>query len=127
MLDGIFASNNYQAAKALLDVSAERHKIMAGNLANVDTPGFKRLDIDSRFYADLQSKIRSGNASAINGVRPRVVEEAGLAPTSPNGNNVSMDRELMLINENALKYEAMGQFVSGSLQRLKTAISGRTS
>ncbi|MBC2595003.1 flagellar basal body rod protein FlgB [Ruficoccus amylovorans] len=126
MIESLFSGSNYQTAKAMLDVTEFRHRIMAGNLANVDTPGFQRRDVDSDFLAKLKTQIRTGNRS--ESLIPEsipVSAERGLAPTRPDGNTVSLDRELMLIRENALEYAAMGQFVSGSLQRLKTAISGK--
>lgn len=108
-----------------MDVAAARHTTLAGNMANVDTPGYQRLDIDPVFQQQLVDKIRAGDLSGLQSSNPPTSAERGLVPTSPNGSNVSLDRELMLISENALRYEAMGQFVSSSLQRLKTAISGR--
>jgi flagellar basal-body rod protein FlgB len=125
MIEGIFTSNTYQASKALMDVAAVRHKVLAGNLANMETPGFKRLDIDPLFTEELQASIKAGQVGEFGNRTAPVQEERGLAPNRPDGNNISMDRELMLINDNALRYEALGQFVSSSLQRLKTAISGR--
>lgn len=125
MIEGIFASQNYQASKALLDVSSERHKVMAGNLANAETPGYKRLDIDANFEKALFSKIRAGELDSFASSQIGISPESGLQPTSEDGNTVSSDRELMLINENALRYEMLGQFVSSSLRQLRTAITGR--
>lgn len=125
MIDGIFASQNYQAAQSLLDVAAERHKVMAGNLANADTPGYQRLDIDASFESALSAQIASGQVEALQPSDIIVSAEKGLQATSPDGNNVSSDRELMLINENALRYEMLGQFVSSSLRQLEVAITGR--
>lgn len=125
MIEGIFASQNYQASQALLNVAAERHKVLVGNLANAETPGFKRLELDPAFEKALNAKIRSGNLKAIKPSEIAFTAEKGLEPTSPDGNTVSSDRELMLINENALRYEMLGQFVSSSLQQLRSAITGR--
>ncbi len=125
MIEEIFASQNYQASQALLDVAAERHKIMAGNLANAETAGYKRLDLDPSFENALKSKILSGKIDEFKLSEMSFSEEQGLVPTSPDGNTVSSDRELMLINENSLRYEMLGQFVSSSLRQIKTAITGR--
>lgn len=125
MIDGIFASQNYEAAQALLDVAAERHKVMAGNLANADTPGYQRLDIDASFESALAAQIQSGQLEELKPSDILISPEKGLQPTSPDGNTVSTDRELMLINENALRYEMLGQFVSSSLRQLEVAITGR--
>lgn len=125
MIDGIFASHNYQASRALMDVSSERHKVLAGNLANAETPGYKRLDIDTSFEKALMTKIQVGKINSLNLGPVPVSVESGLVPTSPDGNTVSPEKELMKINENALRYEMLGQFVSSSLRQLRTAITGR--
>ena len=49
----------------------------------------------------------------------------GLAPESPDGNTVNLERELMEISQNALEFDANADFVSGSLARLKMAITGK--
>ena len=108
-----------------MDVAAARHKILAGNLANAETPGFKRLDIDPTFEAALNAQIQAGSVEAVKPSDIAVSVEQGLKPTSPDGNTVSTERELMVMNENALRYEMLGQFVSSSLRQLKTAITGR--
>ena len=126
MIESLFASSNYQASKLLMDVTATRHQALAGNLANVETPGFKRVDIDPSFQASLNASIRAGEAESIKQMgAPDLSEVEGLKATRSDGNNVSLDKELMYLNENALEYAAMGQFVSSSLSRLKMAITGR--
>lgn len=127
MLESIFASTNYQASKALLDVAARRHEVLAGNLANVDTPGYRRLDVDPSFRARLEESIRTGDSRELRALgQVGITPEAGLKATRADGNNVSVERELMLINQNALEYQSMAQFVSSSLSRLKMAITGQT-
>lgn len=127
MLESLYASSNYQAAKTLLDVTAQRHQVLASNLANVDTPGYERKDIAPTFRAELERSIQARDTQAIQQTgEVQFEKEAGLKATRPDGNNVRLDRELMLINRNALQYEAMTQFVTGSLDRLKTAITGQS-
>lgn len=109
----------------MLDVTSERHRVMAGNLANVDTPGFRRVDIAPEFQAELSRSIAEGRNIAQTAQGLSFTQEEGLPATRGDGNNVSLERELMLISENALRYEALTDFVSSSLSRLKTAISGK--
>lgn len=110
----------------MMDVTAMRHQALAGNLANVETPGFKRMDIDPSFQASLKESIRAGKVEEIQQLgAPSLSEVNGLKATRRDGNNVSLDKELMYLNQNALDYSAMGQFVSSSLSRLKMAITGR--
>lgn len=126
MLESLFASSNYQAAKVMMDAAAIRHQALAGNLANVETPGYKRVDIDPSFKAALNESVRAGDVRALQQLgTPQISEVEGLKAVRADGNNVTLDRELMYINQNALEYSAMGQFVSSSLDRLKMAITGR--
>tara|TARA_B110000003_G_C16536143_1_gene490822 strand:+ start:220 stop:606 length:387 start_codon:yes stop_codon:yes gene_type:complete len=128
MIEALLNSPNYQASKAILDVTAERHRVMASNLANVHTPGYQRMDIAESFRSNLQNAIKEQDPQALKGVGALEVEVVeGLAPESPDGNTVNLERELMHISQNALEFEANTQFVSGSLARLKMAITGRTS
>ena len=128
MLEGMFQSANYEATKAYLDVGAERHKVLTSNLANAETPGYKRVELDSNFIDNLRAELNEGH------VRPFKISEISFTEDKDSnlnsdltGNNVSSERELMLINENALRYEALGQFASSSLRQLRTAITGRNS
>lgn len=128
MIEALLNSPNYQASKAILDLTAERHRVMASNLANVHTPGYQRMDISESFRSDLQNAIKQQDSAALSQVGSLEVETVnGLLPESPDGNTVNLERELMYISQNALEFEANTQFVSGSLARLKMAITGRTS
>ena len=128
MLDNMFQSASYQASKAFLDVAAERHKVLASNLANAETPGYRRVELSPSFDKTLKASVASGNLHSFDPSEMSFVEDQNPAFRSdPTGNNVSEDQELMLLNENALRYEALGQFASGSLRQLKTAITGRSS
>lgn len=126
MIESLFAGGNYQSTQTLMDVALERHRVLAGNLANSETPGYQRMDLDPTFETTLQQMVATGTVVPEMGKKPIFSPERGLTPTAPDGNNVEVDRELMKINENALRYEALGQFVSGSLSRLRTAITGQT-
>jgi flagellar basal-body rod protein FlgB len=127
MIESVFGSVNYEASKAILDVTAERHRVMAGNLANVNTPGYKRMDVAESFRENLQSAIRSQDVSKLQLVGGVPLEEVkGLVDQTPDGNNVNLEQEMMYISQNSMEYEANAQFVSGSLARLKMAITGRT-
>jgi flagellar basal-body rod protein FlgB len=126
MLDNLFQSVNYEATKALMDVAAERHKVLASNLANAETPGYRRMELDPSFDKALKLSLKGGEIKSIAAADiPFREDRDPKFRVDHTGNNVSEDQELMLINENALRYEALGQFASSSLQQLRTAITGR--
>lgn len=109
-----------------MDVAAERHKVLSSNLANAETPGYRRMELDPSFIKTLRTSVANGDIGSIQKGDIRFSEDRDpKLRADHNGNNVSVDKELMLINENALRYEALGQFASSSLRQLSTAITGR--
>jgi hypothetical protein len=62
----LFNSDNYSAVKKMMDVSALRHAAIASNLANVSTPGYKRVDLSRSFEEQLRSSIKSRDAEGIS-------------------------------------------------------------
>jgi len=99
-----------------LDVSAMRQTLVATNLANVDTPGYHTRDID----------FRSELALAASGVdtgftTPFVLPVQGLTSRA-DGNNVSVDRESLLLAEVQLKYKAATAILRSNYSGLQMAI-----
>ena len=90
-----------------------RQKLVASNIANADTPGYKTQDLD--FQASFES--------ALEGGAPRTLQVTGLNVKN-DGNNVDLDREARLLAENALRFSVASSLMRGSLQQIKEAISG---
>jgi flagellar basal-body rod protein FlgB len=89
-----------------------RQKLVAANIANADTPGYKARDID--FRSELQASLDPES-------RPTIVNAPGL--TSRNdGNNVSMDREARLLAENALRFNVASNLAKAQLRTIRAAI-----
>lgn len=125
MIDSVMASENYVLAKKLLDAAAFRHELIATNLANAETPGFKRVDMDPTFPQKLDSLMQNGNLDSNREIELHAMTDSSAGPGRPDGNNIELDRELLELNRNALEYEFLAQYTSDSLARLKTAITGR--
>jgi flagellar basal-body rod protein FlgB len=94
-----------------MDLLSARQKIVASNIANADTPGFKTKDLD------FQSEF----ASALWGSQPQSAEVTGL-PVKNDGNNVSLDREARLLAENALRFNLATSLIKGQIRMVKEAI-----
>jgi flagellar basal-body rod protein FlgB len=99
-----------------LKVASERQQLVAGNMANVDTPGYHTKDID--FQSAMQQVMDSGDGAQLE---PASMEVANL-PERPDGNNVNIDRESMMMSEIQLQYQMGVQLVKGQFQTLLTAI-----
>ena len=89
-----------------------RQKLVASNVANADTPGYKTQDID--FETELQ------NAA---GTSPMVNTVSGLRVKN-DGNNVDLDREARLLAENALRFSVASNLLRTQLKTVRMAIEG---
>jgi flagellar basal-body rod protein FlgB len=96
-----------------MNLVSMRQKLVASNVANADTPGYKTQDLD--FQASFQS--------ALDGGSPQTVQVPGL-PVKNDGNNVNLDREARLLAENALRFSVASNLMRSSLNRVKEAIQG---
>jgi flagellar basal-body rod protein FlgB len=98
-----------------LDIAAFRQGLLAGNIANVDTPGYRTRDIN--FGAELQRAIATSSPAG-----PNVKEVSGLIER-PDGNNVSMDRESMMLAQTQLQFRVGVQLLRSEFRRVLTAIN----
>jgi flagellar basal-body rod protein FlgB len=125
LVASLFASDNYTAVKKMMDVTAMRHAAIAGNLANVSTPGYKRVDISKTFEDELKARIGSRDSAQITAAVPHTELDNLTPSTRADGNNVQIDRELLALSGNTMNFDALTNFASGSLKQLKMAITGR--
>ncbi len=118
-----------------LNVRAFRQQLLASNIANADTPGYKARDVD--FGKSLKDAV-AGRAQNVSLVRTAA---AHLAPATQSqatgavlyrsvvqpaidGNTVDMDVERAQFADNALHYEANLQFINSKLKAILAAIQG---
>ena len=125
MIDALFNQPNYQATKKLLDVSVLRHEALASNLANIEVPNYKRIDVAPAFEAELRQAVASQDPSAVAAMRPRLEVDAAARSSGRDGNTVQLESELMKLNQNTLEHTLETQLVSASLLKLRQAITGR--
>ena len=125
MAASLFNSDNYTAVKKMMDVAALRHAAIASNIANVSTPGYKRVDLGRTFEQELIKTIDGRDAAKIAALDPLVETDSLTPSTRADGNNVQLDSELLKLTTNTMNFDALSQFASGSLKQLRTAITGR--
>jgi flagellar basal-body rod protein FlgB len=128
-----------------LGVHAKRGEMIARNLANADTPGYKARDLD--FRAALSSAVESGTRVAAGGVRLQTTQaghvgsanesSTAVADTDPalryrtplapslDGNTVDAQVEQAAFAENAVRYQATLTFLSSKFRGLMTALTGQ--
>lgn len=107
------------ALHAALRGLAARQRVIADNVANIETPQFLAGRVD--FEASLADALAEG-ADPLRTVEPSIGRS--LAPTGPNGNNVSLDHETLSATETNLRYQLVSNAVSDKFRLLRTAIKG---
>ena len=100
-----------------LDLATERQSLLVSNIANVDTPGYRTKDID--FYGEYARLLNQEPGAPVLTMARQV---NGLV-SRPDGNNVSVDREGLLLAELQLKYQAAIHAMRAEFAMLKSAIS----
>jgi flagellar basal-body rod protein FlgB len=126
MIDALFTSSDYVAAKKMLDVSALRHEAIASNLANVETPNYKRLDVSPTFESQLSQAVASQNPDAISSLQPQLAVDTSAVSGRPDGNTVLLETEMLKLNENTVENSVETQLVGSALAHLRMAITGKT-
>ena len=126
MIEALFNQPGYVATKKMMDATALRHEAIASNLANVETPNYKRIDVAPNFAEELRSALGSKDPSRINTLQPFIAEDTTAVSTNQDGNTVQLESELMNLNQNTLAHALETQLVSGTLLKLRLAITGRT-
>jgi len=92
-----------------MDLLSARQKLVASNIANVDTPGYLTQDID--FQSEFENATGAPRAQTVEGLAIR-----------NDGNNVSIDRESRLLAENSLRFQVASSLLRSQIQLVRNAI-----
>lgn len=126
MTRDLLADATMAALAKTLDGAAARHRALAENIANVDTPGFQRADVS--FETELGAALKEAQSNPrtaldrIATVRPRELRDT-TSPARVDGNNVDVDREMARIAQNTQEFEAAARALATKLHMLRSAIS----
>ena len=127
-------SNAYDYINVLdktADASWIRNEVISNNIANVNTPGYKRQDVafereleralgNSR-YITMDAKV--GNLK-VNKLKPRTYTDYANYSYRMDGNNVDIDTENVTLAANQLKYQGVMLGINSEFTNLKNAMSG---
>jgi flagellar basal-body rod protein FlgB len=109
-----------QVLASALDGVSLRQRVIADNIANVDTPGFRASSVD--FETQLKAAISDGAFDDGHGVES---VEATTTPTDTpvgaNGNNVDLRKETMAAVQSQFQYQILTRAVNDRLNLVKTA------
>ena len=127
MIEALYDREAYQMAQVLMDKSLLKHQAVAANIANIETPGYKRIDLDKTFEGQLQEMLQSGDVRGLSSFEHKLSTDTDTPAVRPDGNNVQLENEMLSMNRNALEYEFLTKYMSKSFSKIKTAISGTVS
>jgi flagellar basal-body rod protein FlgB len=99
--------------------AAQRQQALAANLANANTPGYQRVDVD--FHSALRSALATGDPAAVKGTTFAAQRDA-LAVTRADGNSVDAEAESAKMAANALEQQASVQVAAARIAILKSAM-----
>ena len=125
MISALFNQTNYVAAKKMLDATALRHEAIASNLANLETPNYRRIDLAPSFQTQMQQALAVRDTGKISGIAPRLEQDPSAIANTRDGNTVQLETELADLQRNFVEHALESQLVTGNLLRLRLAILGR--
>lgn len=108
-----------QGLAQALTLHQRRHEVLASNLANVETPGFRARELD--FQQELRQAFEA--TTDPEPVRGQVVPDPS-APPRADGNTVDLDQQMAKLNANGTGYLALARILGHRLSMLRQAIEG---
>lgn len=106
----------------MLDVSAIKHKVIANNIANINTPGYKKMEIS--FSDQLDKAIKDTAMNKFDTIQPKIIiaENDKNETVRNDGNNVDMDKEISALMKNTSSYNIYSQLLAKKMELVKSAI-----
>jgi flagellar basal-body rod protein FlgB len=116
----LFDSVNRGLAQALT-FHHRRHEILATNIANIETPGYRARDFEFGDALEAAFEGQENAAQAAGAFAPRVIDKPSNL-TRPDGNTVDLDLEMARLADNRSKYTTMAEILARRFGELRRAI-----
>ena len=117
------SDNAISLLEAGIRAEALRQKTIASNVANLETPGYRRVDV--KFEQSLAKALKSPGELDLDAIEPEVWQPNN-TPTKANGNNVNMEAEIGDLVQNSLRYTTYVRLLRKKFSQIEAAISERT-
>ena len=131
---GIFVDQTVNVLQKALDAASIRQNVLAHNIANTNTPGYKRSYVS--FEENLQQALKPKKKMQITANQPGHFKRGGLEEIKPqvktdnstslreDGNNVDIDMEMAQLAMNSINYQTAITRLNGKLSTLRLVING---
>jgi flagellar basal-body rod protein FlgB len=134
MLANMFNSTTIPVLEQVVNFAQARHQVLAGNIANLDTPGYRTRDLSSdAFESNLRQAIESRDQQQANSLAPPPENLDPFAPVKAglegilrhDDDNVGLEQQLMEIAKNQMQHNLAMTILNNQLQLIGAAISER--
>jgi flagellar basal-body rod protein FlgB len=125
--DGLMSTPALQSLRLSMDDAALRQQAISTNIANVNTPGYQRMDVSSSFQQAFSSALNQlGDGQTLSDLPTGSIETAAVqGPARPDGNTVQLENEMVGLANNSARYEFAGQLLGSNYHNIKVAITGQ--
>jgi flagellar basal-body rod protein FlgB len=127
-MSGLFATPSVQSLSMALDEASLRQQAISSNIANVNTPGFKRLDVSASFESAFSNALQTlGSGGSVDSLPTgSITQAANQGPARSDGNTVQLEQEMLGLAQNSSRYEFASEMLANSFHGMKTAITGQS-
>jgi len=125
--DALTNDSTFQSLKLSMEAATLRHQAIASNIANVNTPNYKRVDLSPTFQAQFDQtmqKLAKGDQISML-PKGQLSESQDIDMTRFDGNNVNLDKEMVALMENQTKFSFAARMLAQKYQSISSAITGK--
>ena len=116
MFDQLLNNSEVQVLKKLQDFSVLKQKVIANNIANIETPGFKAKDVV--FKQEFQKALQQGEFDKAMRIEGRVVVRNDLSMRN-DGNTVNLENEMLALQKNQMKFDIYTELLKSRYKKIK--------
>lgn len=120
-MKALLGNKNLNLLSRMMDLHATRHRVIAENIANVNTPNYRRQSFG--FEKAMRHALANGGAERYDNVRGRITRPNTTAVRN-NGNNVDIEQEMLAISGNGSRFRIYSELYNRKSQMIKSAIRG---
>jgi flagellar basal-body rod protein FlgB len=126
--EGLFMTPALQGLHLAMDDAALRQQAISSNIANINTPGYQRMDVSTSFQRAFSAALnRLGEGQTLAELPQGGIETSAVqGPARPDGNTVQLESEMVALANNSARFEFAGQMLASNYHGLKFAITGQS-
>jgi len=131
VLNSLLQSAHVLVLEKALSAASLRHNVISNNIANVNTPGFKKSDVSFEDKLQLAMNAKSSSMARTHErhlpMRARLSDEPSISTSATtvlrgDGNNVDIDSEMAALAKNSIYYDAVAQQIGKYFATIKSVI-----